>query len=232
MDIRFLVQLADGRWRHLAAPQSLGNILHTPDGYSGQVHLDEAFFYAAFTTAIPLYDSGLKGDSFELGYLQSNVPGSGSEVPAVVAAAIALTLLIALVPGRLGQLLRFSLQQFVKSFLYAASYQLLDLTLDYFFVKLYNLLRYGLLSPFRMVCRNFILPEFCKPCLFLATFLFAKNIIPYPLYRQEQEWGTVGVEAESAGDVPLVAACDGRLACTHLPGAAWRTVETRDSPRG
>ena len=22
------------------------------------------------------------------------------------------------------------------------------------------------LSPFRMVCRNFILPEFCKPCLF------------------------------------------------------------------
>ena len=41
-----------------------------------------------------------------------------------------------------------------------------------------------------------------------------------------------GGEAESAGDVPLVAACGGGLACTHLPGAAWRTVETRDSPRG
>ena len=32
---------------------------------------------------------------------------------------------------------------------------------------------------FRMVCRNFILPETCKPCLFLSTFQFAKIIVPY-----------------------------------------------------
>ena len=31
-----------------------------------------------------------------------------------------------------------------------------------------------------MVCRNFILPEFCKPCLFLSSFQFAKLIVPYP----------------------------------------------------
>ena len=31
-----------------------------------------------------------------------------------------------------------------------------------------------------MVCRDFILPEFCKPCLFLSTFQFAKFILPYP----------------------------------------------------
>ena len=30
-----------------------------------------------------------------------------------------------------------------------------------------------------MVCRNFILPETCKPCLFLSTFQFAKLILPY-----------------------------------------------------
>ena len=36
-----------------------------------------------------------------------------------------------------------------------------------------------MLSPFRMVCRNFILPEICKPCLFLSTFQFAKFILPY-----------------------------------------------------
>ena len=33
-----------------------------------------------------------------------------------------------------------------------------------------------------MVCRDFILPEFCKPCLFLSSFQFAKIIVPY-LYR-------------------------------------------------
>ena len=89
-----------------------------------------------------------------------------------MAAAIALSLLIALVPSRLGQLLRLGLQQFVERFLYTAPYQFFDLTLDYFLVKLYNLFRHGLLSPFRMVCRNFILPEFCKPCL----FLFLRNL--------------------------------------------------------
>ena len=58
----------------------------------------------------------------------SNIPGSGGKVTAVVAAAITLPLLIALVPGRLGQLLSLGLQQFVEGFLYAASYQLVDLT--------------------------------------------------------------------------------------------------------
>ena len=42
----------------------------------------------------------------------------------------------------------------------------------------YNLLRHGLQTPFRMVCGNFILPEFCKPCLFLCIF-FAQLIVPY-----------------------------------------------------
>ena len=51
-----------------------------------------------------------------------------------MAAAIALTLLIALVPGRLGQLLRLGLQQFVEGFLYAASYQLFELPLDNFLI--------------------------------------------------------------------------------------------------
>jgi len=31
-----------------------------------------------------------------------------------------------------------------------------------------------------MVCRDFILPEICKPCLFLSVFQFAKLIVPYP----------------------------------------------------
>ena len=39
-----------------------------------------------------------------------------------------------------------------------------------------------MLSPFRMVCRDFILPEGCKPCLFLTTFQFAKLIVPYHVW--------------------------------------------------
>ena len=92
-----------------------------------------------------------------------------------MAAPVPLALLITLVPGSLGQLLCLGLQQFIERFLYAAPYQLFDLTLDYFLVQLYNLFGHGLLSPFRMVCRDFILPEGSKPCL----FIFAKLILPY-----------------------------------------------------
>ena len=91
-----------------------------------------------------------------------------------MAVAVALALLIALVPGSLGQLLCLGLQQLIEGFFDAAAHQFLELPLDYFLVKLYNLFRHGLLSPFRMVCRDFILPEICKPCL----FLFAKPILP------------------------------------------------------
>ena len=62
IDIRFLVQLADGGRRHLAAPQSLGNILRTSDRYTCQAHLNESFFCTALPVAIPLNDGSLKGD--------------------------------------------------------------------------------------------------------------------------------------------------------------------------
>ena len=83
-------------------------------------HLNEGLFHTALPTAIPLNDSGLKGNPFELGYLQGNVPGCSGEIPVVVAAPVPLVLLITLVPGSLGQFLRLGLQQFVESFLYTA----------------------------------------------------------------------------------------------------------------
>ena len=104
--------------------------------------------------------------------------GSG-KVPVVVTAAVALASFVALVAGSLGQLLRFLLQQFIQRFFYAATDQFFELTLDYFLVQLYNLLGHGLQTPSRIVCRDFILPEICKPCLFLSFFQFAQFIVPY-----------------------------------------------------
>ena len=83
-----------------------------------------------------------------------------------MAAPVSPALLIALVTGSLGQFLCLGFRQLVEGLLYAASHKFLELSLDYFLVKLYDLLRHGLLFPFRIVCRGFILPEFCKPCLF------------------------------------------------------------------
>ena len=43
----FLVQFTDGGGRDFAAPEGLGDVLHTPDRYAGQVHLNESLFHAA-----------------------------------------------------------------------------------------------------------------------------------------------------------------------------------------
>ena len=52
--------------------------------------------------------------------------------------------------------------------------QFLDLVLDYFLVQLHDFIKYGLLSPFRMVCRDFILPEPASYVFFYALFNLCK----------------------------------------------------------
>ena len=83
-----------------------------------------------------------------------------------MAAAVALTSLAALVAGGL----RLFFQQFVQGFLHAAADQFLDLPLDNFLIQLYNFLGHSLLSPFRMVCRDFIVPEPASYVFFYAVF--------------------------------------------------------------
>ena len=59
---------------------------------------------------------------------------------------------------------------FDERFLHAAADQFLDLPLDNFLVQLYNFLGHSLLSPFRMVCRDFILPEPASYVFFYPFF--------------------------------------------------------------
>jgi len=90
VDIGFLVQLADGGGRNLAAPQCLRDVLHTAHGDACQVHLDEGFLHAALPAAIPLDDGGLKGHALEPGHMERDVTGGRGEVAVIMAAAEAL----------------------------------------------------------------------------------------------------------------------------------------------
>ena len=55
--------------------------------------------------------------------MERDVTGSGGKAAVVVAAAIALTSLVALIAGGLRQVLRLLFQQLVQSFLHAATDQ-------------------------------------------------------------------------------------------------------------
>ena len=121
VDVGLLIQLADRGWRHLAAPERFGNVLHAPNGDAGKVHLNERFFYAALSAAIPFDDGRLEGNPLEARHIQCNVAGGRGKVSAVMAASVAQALLAALVLGGLSQLLGLSLQQTVQRFLYAAT---------------------------------------------------------------------------------------------------------------
>ena len=103
--------------------------------------------------------------------MERDISGGSGKISVIVAAAVALASLISLIPGCLREFLCLLLQQLIHRFFHTAADQFLDLTLDNLLVQLYNFLRHGLLSPFRMVCRNFILPEICKPCPFFPPFI-------------------------------------------------------------
>ena len=63
-----------------------------------------------------------------------------------------------------------------ESFFRAAPDRFLDLALDNFFVSLCHFLGHTLQISFKMVCRDFILPAFCKSCLFLSSIQLAHFI--------------------------------------------------------
>ena len=66
---------------------------------------------------------------------------------------------------------------------------------------------YRLLSDFRMVCGNFILPELCKPCLFLCSIQFAQLILHYLLTERFIQTG---------GQILFQISSVSRLAAMHL----------------
>ena len=127
----------------------------------------------------------------------------------VVAAAVALSLLVTLVPGRLGQLLRLGFQKLVECFLYAAAYKFLELPLDYFFVQLYNLLD--------MVCR--LLSEWCvatsfyqstanhvsfyilfnlRKLLYIISRCVPEPSVPHPPNEKMEKWRSPGLKSVRA----------------------------------
>ena len=73
VNVGFLVQLADGGRRNLAAPQCLGDILHTAHGNACQIHLNERLLHAALPAAIPLDDGRLEGHALEPGDMERDV---------------------------------------------------------------------------------------------------------------------------------------------------------------
>ena len=79
MDVGFLVQLADGGGRNLAAPQCLRDVLHPAYGDARQIHLDECLLYAALPAAIPLDDGGFEGYTLEPRHMERDVTGGRGE---------------------------------------------------------------------------------------------------------------------------------------------------------
>ena len=80
-----------------------------------------------------------------------------------------------------------------------------------------------------------------KPAVLPGSFASPEAIAPphgaevcdvLPIVPAGAGVGTAGVEAFTAGDVPLAAARGGGLACAHLPRAAQGTAETGRPPRG
>ena len=80
MNVGFLVQFADGGGRDLAAPQGLGDALHTAHGDACQVHLDEGLRHAALPAVIPLDNGGLEGHALEPRHVERDVTGGRGEV--------------------------------------------------------------------------------------------------------------------------------------------------------
>ena len=131
--------------------------------------------------------------------------------------------------------------QFVQGFLHAAVHKFFDLTLDNFLVELYNFFGHSLLSPFRMVCANFILPESANYVFFFA-FSFLRNLsvnchfakvsahILYPklrhpgLYQTEFSFVYEEFDLYRSLAIPVVGHLDSSLLLRIISNGTFRNV--------
>ena len=86
----------------------------------------------------------------------------------------------------------------IEDFLHAAADQFSDLTLDNFLVQLYSFLGHSLLAPFECLCGNFILPEFCKLCLFLLFFNLHNLLYIIVCFHTDASRGTIAPSASNS----------------------------------
>ena len=113
------------------------------------------------------------------------LPGGRGQPTVIVPAAIALSILAALIPCRLCQLVRLRFQQVIQRFFHAPAYKFPDFPLDYFLVQCYNFLGYGL----RLLSNVCLATSFYQMTLTLSLVLgtvfnppvleFAQLIVPY-----------------------------------------------------
>jgi hypothetical protein len=60
LGVDLLVQVRDRGRAHSGAPKGFGDILHTPDRYTGQVHLDQRFLDRRLSASVTLNDGCIK----------------------------------------------------------------------------------------------------------------------------------------------------------------------------
>lgn len=172
MDVALLVRLTDGGWRNLAAPQCLGDVLCPAHRDTGRVDLKQHFLHGTPAAAVTLNDGRLEGYTIKARRVQGHIAGRGGYVALIMTATVRLLPLAALIPRRLGQPLCLGFQWAMECLLYAAPYQFLDLTRDYFFVRLYIFLD--------MVFR--LLSEWCVVTSFYQGLQTMSPFIPFFIY--------------------------------------------------
>ena len=72
--IRFLAEVADGFRGNFASPESLIDVLNTTNRNTGQVHLNQGFFYGTVTALIALDDGSFKLNALKFGSFESRIP--------------------------------------------------------------------------------------------------------------------------------------------------------------
>jgi hypothetical protein len=85
MTVHLLFLLADRRGGDAGAPQDFRDVLHPPDPFPCQVHLNKGLLYAGFAALVPFDDLRLKRQCPQVRYLQGDHSGFGLQLAGVAA---------------------------------------------------------------------------------------------------------------------------------------------------
>lgn len=87
---RLVVEVGDGGRRDGRPPQDLGDVLDSPGGHAGQVHLDHGLLHRGLAALVALDDRRGEPHALELGHSERDLARGGREASLVVAGAVGL----------------------------------------------------------------------------------------------------------------------------------------------
>ena len=134
LPVNFLIEIAGGAGAYFRVPQRLGDIFHSTNRNSGQIHFDQCLFNTALLRLIPFDDLRFKRKRPKTRYFEFNFARCCQKLPLICSCPGILSIRTSLIPAGVADCIRFFIQKSIQGIFNGLSDQAIQMLHNLFFI--------------------------------------------------------------------------------------------------